>query len=239
MGRYLSVLSDGDGASSLAVRPIASVPATPAERPVSVLLGDLGRAARQRARRADSRPCACRCLASASDPFRTLGPMHEIETPYAAALSRMECCTTFDMHPRDIATTRSRGGADSSVTPPVGFFVNALVTTRAVGIHDRREGLTPAAPLRGCSDQTRRGDANPQPAPWQACGYGAAPCDCRGPHVLQERGGGGALVLITLCGSRMPNTAWEREGIVSSAGKTALLIPMTTMRSSPGRRAHW
>src|SRR5262249_51211766 len=77
-----------------------------------------------------------------ADPFRTLGPMHEIET----ALSRMECCTTFDMHPRDIATTRSRGGADSSVTPPVGFFVNALVTTRAVGIYDRRGGLTPAAP---------------------------------------------------------------------------------------------
>src|SRR5499427_9008954 len=44
-----SVLSDDDGASSLAVRPIASVPATPAERPLSVLLGDLGRDARQRA----------------------------------------------------------------------------------------------------------------------------------------------------------------------------------------------
>ena len=73
--------------------------------------------------------------------------------------------------------------------------------------HDRRgaagEGL-PRRPLCAAA-RIKLGDGRPQP--WQACGYGAGPGDCRAVHVLQEAGGG-ALVLITLCGSRMPSTAW-------------------------------
>jgi len=66
-------------------------------------------------------------------------------------------------------------------------------------------GVRPSGPFpRLLGSNSARG-CEPATQPWQACGY--SPDDCRAPHVLQEAGGG-ALVSITLCGSRMPSTSW-------------------------------
>jgi hypothetical protein len=120
----------------------------------------------------------------------------------------------FDMHPRDIATTTSKVAATFVSHPPVGFFVNALVTTRAVGIH-AAEGLTPGGPLCASARiKLDEGMRTRDPATerlYRLVGnersYGRAseapPTD---PHMLP--GAGGGTLVFTLCGSRMPSTAW-------------------------------